>query len=292
MSETASTSRSPHGPGIARAPRAGSPRLWRALALALIALGALALIDAGVTLVWQEPFSALYAKLQQDKLSGDLRSLERAAPTTVERRTLASLPSERRRIAFLAGELERRTGDGGAVGRIVIPRIGASFVVVKGTGTADLERGPGVYPQTPFPGASGTTTTAIAGHRTTYLAPFRHIDSLRAGDRILLLMPYAHFTYTVIGHRVVSPNDVGAAIGPASYTRLVLSACTPLFSAEKRLLVYGLLKRIQPVGKARSVPGGGQAAPIELRAPARRASAPSPAVFESRDSNLLSTGIH
>jgi sortase A len=273
-------------------PLVGSTRLWRVLALALIALGALALADAVVTLVWQEPFSALYAKIQQDELGGDLRSLERAPPTPVERSALASLPSERRRIAFLAGELERRSHDGGPIGRIVIPHIGASFVVVKGTGTADLERGPGVYPQTPFPGAAGTTTTAIAGHRTTYLAPFRHIDSLRAGDRIMLLMPYAHFAYRVVGQRVVSPGDVGAAIGRVPYTRLVLSACTPLFSAEKRLLVFASLARIQPVGAARLLPGGGEATPIELHSPARHAGAVSPAVFEPGDSDLLSTNIH
>ena len=88
----------------------------------------------------------------------------------------------------------------------MIPRIGASYVVVKGTGTEDLKSGPGIYPETSFPG--GGSTTAIAGHRTTYLAPFRHIDSLRPGNRIMLDMPYAHFTYTVIGQRVVSPSDV------------------------------------------------------------------------------------
>jgi sortase A len=290
VSQTASTSRTAHGPDLARVPPIGPPRLWRALALALIVLGAVALIDAGVTLVWQEPFSALYAKLQQDELSGALGKIERAAPTPAQRHALASLTSERRRIAFLAGELERHAGEGGAVGRIIIPRIGASFVVVKGTNTGDLERGPGIYPQTAFPG-SGAATTAIAGHRTTYLAPFRHIDSLRAGNRIRLNMPYARFTYTVIGHRVVAPGDVGAAIGPTPYTRLVLSACTPLFSAEKRLLVSALLTRIQPVGAARRVPGGGEVTPIEPHPPARRGRAPSPAVFETPKSDLLPTGV-
>ena len=86
----------------------------------------------------------------------------------------------------------------------MIPRIGASYVVVKGTDTSDLESGPGIYSETNFPGIAGTT--AIAGHRTTYLAPFRHIDALRPGNRILLNMPYAHFTYTVIGQRVVAPD--------------------------------------------------------------------------------------
>ena len=178
------------------------------------------------------------------------------------------------------------------MGRITIPRIGASFVVVKGTGTEDLKRDLASIPETSFPG--GGSTTAIAGHRTTYLAPFRHVDSLRAGNRILLAMPYARFTYTVIGHSVVSPSDVGAAIGRLSYTRLVLSACTPLFSAEKRLLVFALLTRIQPVGAARRVPGGGAATPIEPHPPAQRAKRarkPSPAVFEAAKSNLLSPHI-
>lgn len=274
--------------GIARLSPSGAPRLWRALAIALLAIGGLALVDAGVTLVWQEPFSALYAKLQQDHLSGALRKVEHAAPTPVERRVLASLPTERRRIAFLAGELERRTGDGGAVGRITIPHIGASFVMVKGTDTEDLKSGPGIYSDTPFPGSGATT--AIAGHRTTYLAPFRHIGSLRRGDRILLFMPYAHFTYTVVGHRVVSPTDVGAAVGRLDYPRLVLSACTPLFSAAKRLLVFASLTRIVPVGAARVVPGGGAAQPIVIVA-RKRARRSSPAVFEAGHANLLSSDV-
>jgi sortase A len=216
-----------------------SRRAWRALSVVLVLAGVLALVDAGVTLVWQEPFSALYAKLRQDHLSGTLRAVERAAPTPLERRALARLPDERRRVAFLARELERHSAEGSAVGRIVIPRIGASFVVVKGTSTSALESGPGIYSETRFPGVGGTT--AIAGHRTTYLAPFRHVDALQRGNRILLNMPYAHFTYTVTAERVVAPTDVRAAVGNVGYSRLVLSACTPLFSAAKRLLVFARL---------------------------------------------------
>jgi sortase A len=233
--------------------RGAGARLARMLAYALIAIGALALVDAGVTLLWQEPITALYALLRQDRLSGDLHAIERAAPTPLEQHALASLPDERRRVAYLAGELERHAGAGSAVGRIVIPRIGASYVVVKGTGTEELKSGPGVYPETTFPGIPGTT--AIAGHRTTYLAPFRDINLLRPGNRILLNMPYAHFSYTVIGQRVVSPSDVSAAVSSVGYTRLVLSACTPLFSAAKRLLVYARLTRTLPVGAARVLGG-------------------------------------
>jgi sortase A len=241
-----------------RSPRA---RALRAVAILLILAGALALLDAVVTLLWQEPISALYATIRQDGLSGELRKVERAAPTPVERRTLASLADQRARIAFLARELERRARDGGAVGRIVIPKVDANYVVVNGTDTEDLESGPGIYTETSFPGIPGTT--AIAGHRTTYLAPFRDINLLKPGNRILLFMPYAHFTYTVTGQRVVSPDDVRAAVAQVGYSRLVLSACTPLFSAEKRLLVYARLTRAVPVGAARLLPGGAEPRPIE-----------------------------
>jgi sortase A len=260
-----------------------SRRVARALSWALIVLGSLVLLDAGVTLVWQEPLSALYARIQQDQLSGTLHGLERAAPTPVERRQLAGLPSEAGRIAFLARELQRHAGAGSPVGSIHIPRIHADYVVVKGTGTSELEKGPGVYPETRFPGIPGTT--AIAGHRTTYLAPFRHIDALRPGDPILLNMPYAHFLYTVIGHRVVLPTDVTAAVDPVAYSRLVLSACTPLFSAEKRLLVYARLTSVTPEGAARvgltsgarTLPGGALGLPPAVLPLARGASSlPAP----------------
>jgi sortase A len=256
MSEVLSTTRSPRR---ARPSRSA----WRALSIAMIVLGTFALLDAGVTLVWQEPFSALYAKFRQDHLNGTLRAAERAAPTAVERRALASLPDERRRVAFLASELQRHAGNGSAVGRILIPKIDASYVVVKGTDTSDLESGPGIYSETSFPGVAGTT--AIAGHRTTYLAPFRDINELSPGNHILLEMPYAHFTYTVIGRRVVLPTDVSAAVSNVGYTRLVLSACTPLFSAEKRLLVYARLTKTVPVGAARVLPGNPVIQPISTQ---------------------------
>jgi sortase A len=271
----------------------------RVLAVLLILGGAVALIDAGVTLVWQEPFSALYAKLRQDHLNGALAKVDRARPSASEQRALVDLADVRRRVAFLAGSLEGRAKNGSAVGRIEIPRIGADFVVVKGTGTSELQSGPGVYPETVFPGMAGTT--AIAGHRTTYLAPFRHIDELRKGSTITLLMPYARFTYDVIEKRVVAPSDVAAAVDNVGYTRLVLSACTPLFSAAKRLLVYARLTRVRPLGAARvpsadrpagadeTLSGGALEEPAAGRTPKRTPPRGSlPAVLESVKPHLSS----
>jgi sortase A len=249
----------PPARGARRAGRGASPgaRALRAFSTALILVGALALLDAGITLVWQEPLSALYAKLQQDHLRGALRELERAQPSTPERERLTQLAGERRRVSYLAGELAHHATLGGAVGSIHIPRLGANFVVVYGTGTEELEKGPGIYtqsayPESHFPGLGGTT--AIAGHRTTFLEPFRRIAELRRGDAIVLDMPYAHFTYTVTGHRIVDPSDVAGAIGRVSYSRVVLSACTPLFSAAQRYLVYARLTRTVPVGAALLTP--------------------------------------
>jgi len=263
-----------------RAPRRRrSPIPVNALAAALIVLGALIVLDTGLTLVWQEPISALYAKLRQDHLSGALKRIERAPPTPAERRALAGVSDQSARIAFLAGELEHRAAQGSAVGRIRIPSIGASFVVVKGTSSAALRGGPGIYPETDFPGISGTT--AIAGHRTTYLAPFRHIDALHPGNRILLDMPYGHFVYTVVGHRVVAPTDVRAAVENVGYSRLVLSACTPLFSAAQRILVFGRLTRAVPVGAALRRPP----------APAGRSLSGLPAVLEALKPDLVSPRV-
>ncbi len=238
----------------ARVPRRTlAGRLTRILSWALIATGLIALADAGITLVWQEPLTALYATIQQDQLGGSLRALEQATPSGVLAQRLALAHRVDERIALLAEHLERNASDGSAVGRIDIPRISADYVMVNGTDTADLEEGPGIYsrssyPQRTFPGLSGTT--AIAGHRTTYLAPFRHINELRHGDVITLTMPYGRFTYSVTGSRVVNPSDVMAAVRPVGHPRIVLSACTPLFSAAQRILVFGRLTATVPLGAA------------------------------------------
>ena len=227
-----------------------SSRPLRGLAIALIVAGVLLLLDGVAALVWQEPISYLYATLRQAHLSGALKREEHAGPTSTERAALARLRAQSERIAYLAKSLQSHAGDGSPVGRIRIPSVGASFVIVNGTSTSALRSGPGIFPETTFPGVAGTT--AIAGHRTTYLAPFRHIDELRSGDRILLDMPYADFTYTVTGHRVVPPSDVRDAVTNTGYARLVLSACTPLFSASKRLLVFARLSRTVAVRAGRT----------------------------------------
>jgi sortase A len=220
----------------------------RALSTVLIVSGVLMLGDAGLTLVWQEPVSAAYAKIVQGRLGDDLKKLELQRPSTIDFAALQKLATERRRMAFLARRLRADAGNGAAVGRISIRAIKANFVLVNGTDTAALRKGPGIYDDVPFPGAPGTT--AIAGHRTTYLAPFRRIDQLERGDEVVVEMPYGRFTYEVEKTRIVAPTEV-SVIHRVQYDRLVLSACHPLYSAAKRIVVFARLIASQARGAAR-----------------------------------------
>lgn len=240
-------------------------RLARAVSTVLIVAGGLMVLDAGLTVAWQEPITALQTRLRQNGLRDDLRRLEAARPTPLEARALAGLPDERRRIAFLARALRRHTAPGDAIGRLRIPRIGADFVLVKGSAPADLRKGPGVYDQTPLPGVPGTT--AIAGHRTTYLAPFRHLDELDPGDPIVVAMPYATFTYRVERSRVVDADALWV-LRRTGYDRLVLSACSPLFSAARRLVVFARLSGVVPLGAARHGQGSDAVPPPLTPTPA------------------------
>jgi sortase A len=221
-----------------RGRRRRSRRVIRDLSSVLIISGLLLLVDAGVTLLWQEPLTAVIGAIQRGEIDQRYLSYRTAPLTPAERQALASINAQGQRVAYLARTEQHALATGDAVGRLTIPRIGASYLVVQGTDQGSLEKGPGHYPSTALPGLG--QTVAIAGHRTTYLAPFRHIDALRPGDQIDVRMPYGRFVYTVQYHRIVSPtawwitDDVG-------YERLVLSACNPLYSAAQRIVVFARL---------------------------------------------------
>ncbi len=217
--------------------------MLRPLSSLLLLAGMLLLADAVCTLVWQEPVSAIYGRVQQGRLDQRLAELEKAKPGGTERRLLSRMHSSRQRLAFSARALDRRAKPGDPLGRILMNRIGLSTVMVAGTDGSSLRRGPGHYPGTPLPGAGGTV--GIAGHRTTYGAPFRGLDRLRRGDPIELQMPYGRFTYRVERTRIVPPTAtwVTQRVG---YDRLILSACHPLYSAAKRIVVFARLVQERP----------------------------------------------
>lgn len=216
-------------------------RLGHVLSIALITAGLVVLADVAITLAYQEPLSALYGSIKQGEAENALEDIEADYPTAADRRAVASIADERRQIEVLAGRFATKAKTGEPIGRIVAPSMdGLDMVVIQGTDGGSLERGPGHYPETPFPGQGGTV--GIAGHRTTYLAPFRHIDSVEKGDLIKLEMPYGIFVYEVQATTIVQPTDVGI-VRSVGYERLVLSACHPLYSAAERYIVFARLVR-------------------------------------------------
>jgi sortase A len=211
-------------------------RRTRRLGNALIALGVCVLLYAGLILAWGDPVTWLWAHWQQRALTSEFhRQQKQFIVTTPPADTSAAKALVRTDAIAFSKSLK----EGHAFGRLTIPRIGLSkVVVVQGTTAgieADLSKGPGHYMNTPFPGLGGSV--AIAGHRTTFGAWFRHIDEIRDGDFINLEMPYATFQYKVEMHKVVLNND-WSIIKPQGYERLVLSACHPIYSASHRYIIF------------------------------------------------------
>jgi sortase A len=216
-------------------------RAVRIVSTMLITAGIVVLVDAGLTLVWQEPLSAAYGSLEQGKAEDQLNDLEVQYPSPADLAAIARVSGSPEKARILAQRFEPHLQDGHAIGRIKIDRIGLDMVVVQGTDTSSLQKGPGHYRNTPLPGQPGTV--AIAGHRTIYLAPFRHIDEIDPGDEIRIEMPYAAFTYVMQRHEVVDPSDVGI-LKPVGFNQLVLTACHPPYSAAHRYAVFAKLSRI------------------------------------------------
>lgn len=205
--------------------------------------------DAGLTLVWQEPVTAVIALVQRSQIDTRYLTYRHLSLPNLERRAPPSPGATSRRIAYLAQLEQRQVPSGAAIGRIAIPKIGESLDVVQGTGTTSLEEGPGHYTSTALPGLG--QTVAIAGHRTTYLAPFRWINTLGPGDRIVVTMPYGRFTYLVQARPLVVLPTAWWITRNVGYERLVLSACHPLYSASHRIVVFAKLAHVQPLGPAR-----------------------------------------
>jgi sortase A len=210
----------------------------RFVASVLITSGVLMLIDAGLTVTWQEPVSAFFAQQQQDALNRELR---REAPQFARDKLLvAPIRDQSVRLKRLATLAKTRAATGHAIGTIRMPTLGLHYAIVQGTDTDSLRKGPGHYPETSFPGMGGTV--AIAGHRTTYGAPFNQIDKLKKGDAIVLDMPYGRFTYAVEFTRIVPPTEISITNRVPGAERLVLSACHPLYSASQRIVVFARLR--------------------------------------------------
>jgi sortase A len=170
----------------------------------------------------------------QDDLEKDFNEiLEDVQRTTTTTTTSTTLPGEPETVPTIPPVPE-----GDPTARIVAPAIGLDWIVVEGVALADLKKGPGHYPETPLPGQEGNA--AIAGHRTTYGAPFHRIDELQAGDEITVTTVQGEFTYLVKEQLIVSPTQVDV-LEDKGDNRLTLTACHPKYSARERIVVISEL---------------------------------------------------
>ena len=223
------------GGGLAVRDRKGTAPLgpfWRTvreLGLALIVAGVIVLLFVGYQL-WGTGIAEAHsqAALKRDFTARVAATAGHAG--TADTPTAGGAPPSNS-SASSSGLL-----DGGAVDHLVIPKIHLDVYVVQGVGDNDLRRGPGHYPQTVFPGQDGNA--AIAGHRTTYGAPFFSLNELSLGDDIDVTDTSGRtFVYAVSAPpEVVSPDNV-AVLDPTSFAQLTLTTCNPRYSDTSRLIV-------------------------------------------------------
>jgi sortase A len=228
----------------------------------LMVIGVLLIAYAIAVVFWRDPVTDVYTIYQQHQLSGKLDHDEKEylAIAKVDETQFASDTGEaanaaaRTEVARLAHRFGKaKHGKLGApIGTINAKRIDLGTILVEGTDYwSSLSKGPGHYGTTEWPGEG--KTVGIAGHRTTFSAPFRHIDDFKKGDLIVLKMPYGTFRYEVTHHRIVKNND-WSIIRDAGYEQLVISACHPLYSASHRWVVFARLASFSLPGSRASIP--------------------------------------
>lgn len=205
-------------------------RLIRLLGALLIVLGAGTLAWAGLTWFWKDPFTTAYTALEQRGLSQAYRSRAEDFPPSL----LASAGSEAE-LDEAARRYRQSLRPGEPVARLRVPRLGLDMIVVEGTGAEPLKKGPGRHRDTFLPGEG--ELVYIAGHRTTYSAPFSHIDRLRKGDEVVIELPYGTFEYRITGHRIVEATDVHV-LESRGREVIALQACHPRFFASHRYIAY------------------------------------------------------
>jgi sortase A len=203
----------------------------------LIGLGVLLLLFTayqiwGTSVQEAHTQSALRTQLQQETNSEAVRH------ALAEESALDKLPTG----PAVTAPSTAAPAEGEPIGDIRIPVIGINQVVVEGTNTPDLRKGPGHYTGTPLPGQSGNV--AIAGHRTTYGHPFYNLDSVKVGDPIVLTTLQGIFVYDATKSFVVSPSDT-TVVDNVFADQLTLTTCNPRFSATSRLVVQATLAHSQ-----------------------------------------------
>jgi sortase A len=212
----------------------------------LIVSGVLLAAWALVVWRWQDPFTALYTHIQQQRLATSYEHRVQAYEPPPNIKVKVEDPAAAAAaVAREARAYRRSLHTGDPVGRLQIGRLGLNMIVVQGTDHETLKKGPGHYETTGLPGEQ--RLIYVAGHRTTYLAPFAHIDSIKNGDYITFTMPYGTFSYRAVRHYVVASTDLAVLVNHGSEI-LRLQACHPRFFATHRYIVDARLVAFKPRG--------------------------------------------
>ena len=206
----------------------------------LLVIGIGVLAWTATVYLWKDPFTTAYTAYEQRRLASNLdRQFENWKPSpelVVQPGKPKPKPKPQRDdVSRDAKRFRLSSDDGDAIARLRVPRLGISIVVINGTDAGDLRRGPGRHRETFMPGEG--ELVYVAGHRTTYGAPFSDIDRLEAGDTISVELPYGSVEYRVTRHRIVDDNDL-SVLESHDREELVLQACHPRFFASQRYLVY------------------------------------------------------
>jgi sortase A len=222
-------------------------RLSRIAGTLLVVAGVGMLAWVLVVWRWQDPFTALYTHWKQHQLSQAYEHRFSAYEPAQLRQNEVSVAARTKVIAREARRYRIHSGRGQAIGRIRVPRLDLNMILVNGTDHSSLTKGPGRDRRTYMPGEG--QLVYIAGHRTTYLAPFAHIERLRSGDAVTLDVPYATFRYRVFKHRIVGAHEM-SVLRSHGVEVVELQACHPRFFASQRYIAYARLVRVEPRGGA------------------------------------------
>ena len=175
------------------------------------------------------------------------------------RRTQSALRQEFNRIIATTQPATATTSPAGtsaflpvtdALALIEIPSINISKIIVEGITPKDLRRGPGHFPKTPLPGELGNS--AIAGHRTSYDAPFGNLNTIALDDPIIVTTPKGKFEYIVKKVSIIAPDETSVLTNTPRVATLTLITCHPRFSTSQRLVVRAELSSTSPPAVATS----------------------------------------
>ena len=222
-------------------------RLSRIAGTLLAVAGVGMLVWVLVVWRWQDPFTALYTHWKQHQLSQAYERRFSAYEPAQLRQNEVSVSARTKVIAREARLYRIHSGRGQAIGRIRVPRLDLNMILVNGTDHNSLTKGPGRDRRTYMPGEG--QLIYIAGHRTTYLAPFAHIERLQSGDAVTLSVPYATFRYRVFKHRIVDAHEM-SVLRSHGVEVVELQACHPRFFASQRYIAYARLVQVEPRGGA------------------------------------------